>query len=59
MEVRYLPGPGAAGYVVTARDLTEKKWRKLEAALSPVQCALYIMIQPIMHMTATTVALFL
>jgi len=45
--------------VVTARDLTEKKWRKLEAALSPVQCALYIMIQPTMHMTATTVALFL
>ena len=36
MEVRYLPGPGVAGYVVTARDLTEKKWRKLEAALSPV-----------------------
>jgi hypothetical protein len=58
MEVRYLPGPGAAGYVVTARDLTEKKWRKLEAALSPVQYALYIVMQPTIHMTATAVALF-
>jgi len=45
MEIRYHLGPGTADYVITVRDLTEKKWRKLEAALSSVQRVVYAVIQ--------------